>query len=254
MYRKNVEQKGKLNPHVSVDCAIFGFDFEELKILLIERVKPTEIPNDYFFRNISLPGNLILDNEDLDTSAKRVLRELTGLDNIFMEQFYTFGDPNRVKSKYDEEWLKSIREEPTARVITVAYYSLVKLDKLNLHAASFAQNASWYPVSKIPDLAFDHNQIVYKAIQSLKHKLHTEPIGFELLPEKFTLGQLQKLYEIILNATLDKRNFRRKILSKKVLIPLMEKQVGVPHKQAQLYSFDKEKYEEMRTEMVGFDF
>jgi len=254
MYKKTHEQAGKLNPHVSVDCAIFGFDFEELKILLIEREQPSDIPKDYYYRNISLPGNLILDNEDLDTSAKRVLRELTGLSKIYMEQFYTFGDPNRVKSKYDEDWLKSIRDEPTARVITVAYYSLIKLDKLNLHAASFAKNAAWYPISKIPDLAFDHNQIVHKALYALKQKLHMEPVGFELLPEKFSLGQLQKLYEAILGQPLDKRNFRRKILSKKVLIPLLEKQSGVPHKQAQLYSFDSAKYEAMRKEMVGFDF
>jgi hypothetical protein len=254
MYKKQASATGILNPHVSVDCVIFGFDFEELKILLIEREQPNDIPKDSNYRSISLPGNLILDNEDLDISAKRVLRELTGLDKIFLEQFYTFGDPNRVKSKYDEEWLKSMRDEPTARVITIAYYSLVKLKKLDLHASSFARNASWFPISKIPALAFDHNQIVYKALIALKQKLHTEPIGFELLPEKFSLGQLQKLYEIILGNPLDKRNFRRKILSKKVLKPLLEKQSGVPHKQAQLYSFDKEKYETMRKEMVGFDF
>ena len=251
MYSKQTNHTGKLNPHVSVDCVIFGFDFEELKVLLIERQSKSNNETD---RNISLPGNLIFDDEDLDTSAKRVLSELTGLDEIYLEQFYTFGDPNRVKKSYDQEWLKSVRDEPTARVITVAYFSLVKLDSLKPQASSFATKADWFPLSDIPELAFDHNQILQKATLALKHKLHTEPIGFELLPERFTLSQLQKLYELILNTSLDKRNFRRKILSKKVLIPLNEKQKGVPHKQAQLYSFDNNKYELMKKEFIGFDF
>jgi len=251
MYSNQTNHTGKLNPHVSVDCVIFGFDFEELKVLLIERQSKSNNETD---RNISLPGNLIFDDEDLDTSAKRVLNELTGLDQIYLEQFYTFGDPNRVKKSYDQEWLKSVRDEPTARVITVAYFSLVKLDSLKPQASSFAMKADWFPLSDIPELAFDHNQILQKATLALKHKLHTEPIGFELLPERFTLSQLQKLYELILNTSLDKRNFRRKILSKKVLIPLNEKQKGVPHKQAQLYSFDNNKYELMKKEFIGFDF
>jgi 8-oxo-dGTP diphosphatase len=251
MYSKQTNHTGKLNPHVSVDCVIFGFDFEELKVLLIERQSKSNNATD---RNISLPGNLIFDDEDLDTSAKRVLSELTGLDQIYLEQFYTFGDPNRVKKSYDQEWLKSVRDEPTARVITVAYFSLVKLDSLKPQASSFAKNADWFPLSDIPELAFDHNQILQKATLALKHKLHTEPIGFELLSDRFTLIQLQKLYEVILNTSLDKRNFRRKILSKKVLIPLNEKQKGVPHKQAQLYSFDNNKYELMKKDFIGFDF
>jgi 8-oxo-dGTP diphosphatase len=146
------------------------------------------------------------------------LYELTGLTNIFLEQFYAFGDPLRVKNEYDAEWLKSMREEPMARVITVAYYSLVKLDEYKPTAASFAKKAEWHPISSIPLLAFDHNQILDKALDSLKSKLKSQPIGFELLPEKFTLGQLQKLYEIILGRELDKRNFRRKILNKNILV------------------------------------
>jgi hypothetical protein len=252
MYSKLNTNNGKLNPHVSVDCVIFGFDFEELKVLLIERGPHSSSLVDE--RSLTLPGNLIFDDEDLDTSAKRVLKELTGLDDIYLEQFYTFGDPNRVKNVHDQAWLKSVREEPSARVITVAYFSLVNLNSFTPQASSFAKKADWFPLSNIPDLAFDHNQILQKALLALKHKLHTEPVGFELLPEKFTLGQLQKLYEVILNASLDKRNFRRKILSKKVLIPLHEKQKGVPHKQAQLYSFDGNKYELMKKEFIGFDF
>jgi len=221
------KNKSKLNPHVSVDCVIFGFDFDELKVLLIER-ENLSAEGGLSIRNFSLPGNLISDDENLDQSAKRVLYELTGLTNI--------------------------REEPSARVITVAYYSLVKLDAYSPTAASFAKKAEWYPITTIPALAFDHNHIVNKAFETLKSKLQSQPLGFELLPEKFTLGQLQKLYEIILGTELDKRNFRRKILNKKILIPLIEKQKGVPHKQAQLFMFDKEKYEEVKNTYFGFDF
>jgi 8-oxo-dGTP diphosphatase len=252
-YSSIENNKSKLNPHVSVDCVIFGFDFDELKVLLIERENPSS-EGGLSIRNFSLPGNLISDDENLDQSAKRVLYELTGLTNIFLEQFYAFGDPERVKRKHDTEWLKSIREEPSARVITVAYYSLVKLDAYIPTASSFAKKAEWYPITSIPALSFDHNHIVNKAIETLKLKLQSQPLGFELLPEKFTLGQLQKLYEVVLGTELDKRNFRRKILNKKILVPLIEKQKGVPHKQAQLFMFDKEKYEEVKNTYFGFDF
>lgn len=244
--------KAKLNPHVSVDCVIFGFDFDELKVLLIDRASQSGEQEKYY-RTMQLPGNLIRDDETLDQSAKRVLYELTGLTNIYLDQFYAFGDPERVKAKYDTEWLKSMREEPSARVITVAYYSLVKLELYKPTAASFAKKAEWVPISAIPSLAFDHNQILNKAIETLKIKLRHKPIGFELLPEKFTLGQLQKLYEVILGTELDKRNFRRKILNKKILTPLIEKQKGVPHKQAQLFMFNKENYKMLQDISYTFD-
>ncbi|MFN5208675.1 MAG: NUDIX hydrolase [Bacteroidota bacterium] len=249
----DMQASAKLNPHVSVDCVIFGFDGDEIKVLLIERKVPLGYPKNRPFRNLLLPGNLISDDEDLDTSARRVLFELTGLSDIFLEQFYAFGDPERVKNEYDADWLRSIRDEPMARVITVAYFSLVKPDSYQPSASLFAKKAGWYPISAVPPLAFDHNNILNKALVALKDKLKSQPIGFELLPEKFTLGQLQKLYELVLGRELDKRNFRRKILNKKILIPLVEKQKGVPHKQAQLFMFDKETYEVMRTSYFGFD-
>ncbi|MBX7202775.1 MAG: NUDIX domain-containing protein [Bacteroidia bacterium] len=240
-----------LNPHVSVDCVIFGFDEGELKVLLIERnLQKT----DHESRKFSLPGNLVDDNEDLDTSAKRILKELTNLENIYMEQFFAFGDPNRVKSSSDAQWLNAVRELPTARVITVAYYSLVKIADSEPAAASFARKAFWCPVSEVPALAFDHNQILDKARQSLKIKLRMQPVGFELLPEKFTLGQLQRVYETILGTSLDKRNFRRKILNKGFLKALPEKQKGVPHKRALLYEFDKVTYDRLSSEQFNFDF
>jgi len=239
------------NPHVSVDCVIFGFDEGELKVLLIERGIDA---SDHQTRPYSLPGNLINDDEDLDTSAKRVLKELTSLGNIYMQQFYAFGDPNRVKNASDAQWLSAVRDVPNARVITVAYYSLVKIGDYQPSAASFARKAFWCPVSQVPELAFDHNLILETALRSLKNKLRIEPIGFELLPKKFTLGQLQKVYETILGTTLDKRNFRRKILNKDFLKPLQEKQKGVPHKRARLFEFDQERYENLKSGQFNFEF
>jgi hypothetical protein len=241
----------QLNPHVSVDCVIFGFDESELKVLLIERDLDIVDQTSTLY---SLPGNLVNDNEDLDTSAKRVLFELTNLDNIYMEQFFAFGDPNRVKGSSDERWLNAVRDVPNARVITVAYYSLVKLSDYQPAASSFAKKVFWCPVSQVPSLAFDHNQILKQALTSLKVKLRVQPIGFELLPDKFTLGQLQKVYETILGTTLDKRNFRRKILNKGFLKPLQEKQKGVPHKRARLFEFDKKAYDKLKTDQFYFEF
>ncbi len=242
---------GLQNPHVSVDCVIFGFEEGDLKVLLIER---NIDDSDFQSKRYSLPGNLINDNEDLDTSAKRILRELTSLENLYLQQFYAFGDPNRVKSSADAQWLNAVRDVPTARVITVAYYSLVKLDDYQPSAASFARKAFWCSIHQIPDLAFDHNQILDSALRSLKNKLRVEPIGFELLPKKFTLGQLQRVYETILGTTLDKRNFRRKILNKDFLKPLQEKQKGVPHKRARLFEFDQERYESLQSGQFSFEF
>lgn len=219
---------------------IFGFDGERLKVLLIDRdqaIKDASTPKIY-----ALPGNLIREDEDLDAAAKRVLKELTGLVDIYLEQFGSFGDPNRLTKEHDLAWLKSIRAEPDARVITVAYYSLIRADQYKLHASGFAKDAFWHDINKLPALGFDHREIIDEALQALKFKSKYQPLGFELLPEKFTLGQLQKLYEAILSTELDKRNFRRKIMKMSFLVPLKEKQIGVPHKPARYFTFDKEKY------------
>ncbi|MEM0998113.1 MAG: NUDIX domain-containing protein [Bacteroidota bacterium] len=241
-----------LNPHVSVDCVIFGFDFDRLNVLLIERDIHAPHKNNIPQRRFALPGNLVDDNENLDESARRVLRELTNLDDIYLEQFYAFGSPNRVQNEYDRHWLRTMRADPDARVITIAYFSLVKLSDYHPSPSSWARSAVWCPVEDIPDLAFDHNEIMDKAIVSLRNMLATRPIAFKLLPEKFTFGQLQKVYEVVMGTTFDKRNFRRKITNMKILIPLEEKQQGVPHKPARLYRFDSDKYREMLTEDLVF--
>ncbi|MFN8276154.1 MAG: NUDIX domain-containing protein [Chitinophagales bacterium] len=229
-----------LNPHVSVDCVIFGYDGQDLKVLLIER-DPASTRGAHW----ALPGNLVRDDEDLDQSAQRILNELTGLNNIYLEQLYAFGDPSRVRRDEDAAWLQQMRAEPQARVITVAYFALIKLENLVLRPDSFARKSEWYPLNKIPKLAFDHNDILAKAVQTLKRRTHHTPIGFELLPRKFTLGQLQKLYEAILGDELDKRNFRRKMKKLNILQPLAEKQRDVAHKPAQLYRFNARIYAQL---------
>lgn len=251
-------QNPKLNPHVSVDCVIFGFDFNKLNVLLIERKDGVLLNNQFESNGLAqaewaLPGDHIREDENLDQSATRVLRELTNLDNIYLEQFHAFGGPNRA-TENDRRWMRSIRKDPNARVITVAYFSLVRIDQYHPSAASFAKDAAWFPIDEIPPLAFDHNKIVKKALSALRLQLKLEPIGFELLPPKFTLSQLRKLYEIILGAELEKRNFRRKILKNDFLIQLEEKQKGVPHKAARLYRFDKERYEAKKEKQDDFSF
>ena len=241
----------KLNPNVSVDCVIFGFDTEKLKVLLIDRGQEPGAQSEKVY---ALPGNLIKTDENLDQAADRVLKELTGLKNIFLEQFGSFGDPDRLNKESDLQWLKSIRAEPDARVITVAYYSLIKIDQYELHASSFAKEAYWYDIDNLPTLGFDHLKIIEAGLKELKFKSKYEPLGFELLPEKFTLSQLKHLYEAILGTDLDKRNFRRKILKKDFLIPLEEKQIGVPHKPAQYFVFNKKKYEDYRQNVDDFYF
>lgn len=235
---------GNVNPNVSVDCVIFGFDGERLKVLLIDREQHIENDQDKVY---ALPGNLIRNDENLDEAAERVLRELTGLHDIFLEQFGSFGDPERLTKEHDLLWLKSIRAQPDARVITVAYYSLIRSDEIELHASGFAKDAKWHNIDELPSLGFDHAEIIDTALKELKFKSKYQPIGFELLPEKFTLGQLQKLYEAILNTELDKRNFRRKILKMSFLVPSQEKQIGVPHKPARYFTFDKDKYQDYKS-------
>lgn len=222
---------------VSVDCVVFGFDDQKLKILVIEQKQPAGGAPIKLQK--AIPGDLVQDDESLDEAARRVLLELTSLEGIYLKQFKAFGNPERVRGLKDQEWLRSFRNHPERRVLTIGYYSLVKMDEFNPKAASFAGKAQWIDVYKIPDLAFDHNDIIDEALAMLRHELVTNNIGFELLPEKFTLSQLQRLHEIILDKKLDKRNFRKNALKNEALKALDEKQKGVLHKPAQLFQYQK---------------
>ncbi len=222
-----------INPNVSVDCVVFGFDNQSLKVLLIEQKPLDGKPG-----HMALPGDLVLNNESLDDAAARVLKELTGIEGIFLRQFHTFGDPDRVKKVEDLDWLQSYRDQPDARVITVGYYALVKMDEFETEASSFAERVFWQDIHDVPKLAFDHNSITDAALIRLREEFGNRRVGFELLPEKFTLSQLQSLYEAIEDRELDKRNFRKKVLKEKLVTPLEEKQTGVVHKPARLYSLN----------------
>jgi 8-oxo-dGTP diphosphatase len=240
----------RLNPHISVDCVIFGFDGKHLKVLLIERARVHEEKPDVPSGLLKLPGNLITDVEDLDHSASRVLKELTGLDHIFLKQFAVFGSPDRLNNANDLLWLRATSNLPVDRVVTVAYYSLVKINESN-PTESLLDKTSWLKISEVPQLIFDHHLIINNALEALRKELRTEPIGFELLPKKFSLRQLQNLYEVILGNKLDNRNFRKKIGKLEYLIPQPEKERGVNHKPAQLYKFDKKLFLKKRKD-VGF--
>jgi len=223
---------------ISVDCVVFGFDDKKLKVLLIEQKQPKTGPALTRLQN-ALPGDLVQDDESFDKAAQRVLKELTSLEGIYLKQFHAFGDPKRVKNLKDREWLRTFRAHPERRVITVGYYSLVNLYDYSPKASSFAGKTKWIDVYSIPELAFDHNNIVNHALETFRHELIADHIGFELLPDKFTLTQLQHLHEIILNKKLDKRNFRKVVLKMGSVTPLDEKLTGTPHKPAQLFKFQK---------------
>lgn len=223
----------QFNFAVSIDCVLFGFDGGELKILLIER-------NEEPFKDWwALPGNLVDEDESVEQSASRILHELTGLSDVYMEQYYTFGEVDR---------------HPQGRVITVAYYAMLRLggDKALKPLTTYAKKAQWINVSELPKLAFDHQHIFDKGLEKIKRRIKHLPIAFELLPEKFTLTQVQNVYELILGKKLDKRNFRKKILSFGVLKELDEKQKGVSFRAATLYKFDKRKYAKLFGKEISF--
>lgn len=225
--------------NVSVDCVVFGFDDEarKLKVLLIEKKVNPHLPSDEKMQT-ALPGDLIRSDEDINESARRVLYSLTNLGDIYLRQFKTFGDPQRVQSSKDQEWLNNFRQEPNERVITIGYVSLVRMEDYSPVASYFANKVIWADINEVPFLAFDHNQIVSDAFSFIKSEIDQE-LTSELLPKKFTLSQLQELYEIVLNEKLDKRNFRKKMISKGQLEETDEKQTGVSHKPAKLYTFKK---------------
>jgi 8-oxo-dGTP diphosphatase len=222
-------------PSVTVDCVVFGLDGldqEDLKVLLIERGRPP------FVGCWALPGGFVEMDEDLETAARRELQEETGVQIDYLEQLYTFGAPGR---------------DPRGRVISVAWYALVRTLDHTPTGADDANEAAWFPVVSPPPLAFDHQRILTMAHERLKAKIRYAPVGFNLLPEQFTLRQLQRLYEILLERPLDKRNFRRKLLSMGLLIETQELQQDVPHRAARLYRFDPRRYQELTTQGFVFD-
>ena len=221
--------------NLSIDCVVLGFDEDQkLKVLLIKKFINEK--NDYQF---ALPGDLVGMSEDLLEGAERILKSLTSLDNLFLKQFQAFGNPERTKQKKDQSWLKMYRKKPKERVVTVGYIALVKMEDYIPHASSFAVDAEWVELNKISsELAFDHNIILDNGIAYLRDQLDPQLVA-NLLPSKFTLSQLQNLYEILLDQKLDKRNFRKNILKIDLIRKTEEKQKGVSHKPAHLYIYKK---------------
>ena len=231
---------------ISVDEVIFGYDDDKLKVL----IRSENVPNNgEIYLEWKFPGNQVRRNETIEETSSRILKEQTGLENIFVKQFKVFSDPNRLKRKiYEYEWVKPRLTDD--RVITVGFYSLINVNDVD--NSMLIEDAKWADAYEIKELMFDHNDIFDEAFKKLRYDLLHEPLVFELLPLKFTLTQMQKLYEAIFNTTYDKRNYRRKVNKMPYLIPLDEIQTGVSHKPARLYSFDRDIYEKTRTERFDF--
>lgn len=241
---------------VSVDCVLFGFGKDGLQVLLsqinqdelkkllpqqasLEQIKDIYekhpvLTSDHYW---NLFGGHIPEDQDIDDFAKDLIFQATGLDSIYLKQIQAFGSLERV---------------PHVRVITIGYYSLINPEYHNLKKSNLAKSLQWFNLNELPPLCFDHEQIIGKALEKLREEVMYHPVGFHLLPEKFTLTEIQSLYEVILNKKMDTRNFRKKLLKMGLLIDSTEKQKNVAHRAAKLYKFDIEVYEKLKNEGLKF--
>ena len=230
--------------HISLDCVVFGFHDNQLKVLLL-RMK--------FSKEWALPGGFVKEDESIETAATRVLKQRTGLDDIFLKQFKVFSDPQRSNTNPAVQDLIDSGANPdqawfNQRFISVGYYALVDFSKVEPQPDNFSDLCVWKPLSEVDSLILDHIQILNKALQNLRMQLNYQPIGYNLLPEKFTMPELQKLYETILGKELDRRNFQRKMLSYNILNKLEERKTGGAHKAPFLYEFNLENYQKALNE------
>lgn len=225
--------------HISLDCVVFGFHNNQLKVLLLH-MKNTGI--------WALPGGFVCEDESMEVAANKVLKERTGLAEIFLHQFHVFSDP--LRSKHNPAVSDMILAGKTypekswfdQRFISVGFYALVEFSQVQPQPDSFSDICEWINLDNIGNLMMDHNEILQKALQTLRMQITFQPIGYNLLPEKFTLSELRKLYETILGKELDRRNFQRKILAYDILTRLDEVRQGVAHKAPVLYKFNLENY------------
>lgn len=226
-----------MQTYVSVDCVVFGFENNQLHVLLVQRNTPELSGKDF-----KLPGSLIYQQEDADSAAHRVLFELTGLRKMTLKQFKVFTSPKRASNEEDLKWLEFEYNNKINRLITIAYLYLSKINrKLNIVAKY--STVKWCPVSELPKMPFDHNQIIEEALKEIRTWVAKEPaILFDLLPTKFTASDLRHLYEAIYYQEYDVRNFHKKMIKMEYIVPLEEKQENVSHRAARYYKFDKVKY------------
>ncbi len=236
---KSVEIEN-IHPGLSVDCVLFGFDNNELKILLL-KLKSIE--------KWALPGGFVEKDKDVSEGANKVLKERIGLENIFLKQFYLFGDVARNLNSHATPLIENgiisgdLKEWFQQRFVTVGFYALVEYSKVKETTVDFtSESCEWYSIHNLPEMIIDHKEIISKAHSTLKKELNSEPIGLNLLPKQFTIPELQTLYEIILEKKLDRRNFSRKMLNYHILIATNQRRAGVRHKAPKLYEFDEIKY------------
>lgn len=219
------------HPSVTTDCVIFGFDGGKLEVLLVERgLEP-------YKGRWAFPGGFVKMDESCEEGALRELEEETALKGTYVQQFHTYSDPNR---------------DPRERVITVAFFALVRIQEVE--AGDDANKAQWFAIDEVPQLAFDHDVILRDALKRLRERIHFQPIGFELLPEKFTMRQLQNLYEAILDVHFDRGNFSKKMLHFNILTPLDETVRPTPKREARLYRFNKESYDDLKQKGFRLEF
>jgi 8-oxo-dGTP diphosphatase len=223
-------------PGLSLDCVVFGFHENQLKVLLL-RWKDTDA--------WSLPGGFILKAESIDAAAQRVLRERTGLDELFLQQFHVFGEAVRYDAA--RNWQRmglSMKPDGTwpDRTVTVGYYALVEYSQVTPSPDALTDECRWWDLPEVPELLFDHNRIVEVALKTLRTQLSWQPVGYSLLPEKFTMPELQRLYETLLGQKLDPRNFYKKMLGLGILERLDERRTGGAYKSPYLYRFRREAY------------
>ncbi|QMU27507.1 NUDIX hydrolase [Adhaeribacter radiodurans] len=233
---KFADENTSLIPQLTLDCIILGFHNNQLRVLLL-RWKNTQ--------EWSLPGGPVRQNESVNAAAQRILKERTGLDQIFLQQFHVFGEVERYNRAEIQEKLKLIFDPNLwyERAVSIGYYALVDYSSVTPTPDAYTDECQWWDIQDIPKLLFDHNHIIQVALQALRHQLSWQPIGYNLLPHEFTLPELQKLYETILDRKLDPRNFQRKLLGLGILERLPTRRKGGAHKSPYLYRFDKEKYE-----------
>lgn len=219
------------HPAVTTDCTIFGFDGSNLQILLIKRgIEP-------YKGKWALPGGFLNPDESAEAGALRELKEETGIESAYIEQFHTYSEPNR---------------DPRERVITIAHLALIKLQEVK--GGDDAADARWFPIDEVPQLAFDHDAILRDAISRLRERMHFHPIGYDLLPDKFTLKELQNLYESVLGVRFDRRNFAKKMLHLGILTRLEETVWPTPKREANLFQFNIAKYEELKQRGFHLEF
>lgn len=234
-------------PQLSIDCVIFGFHDNQLKVLLLQWKDSNRW---------CLPGGFIFKEEHIHDSAVRILKDRTGLSDIYLKQFYAFGDPNRVRGKHVFKQASTVKMPDwlMKRFVTIGYWSLVEFSKVVPVPDEFSKECTWCDIDKVPSLILDHNHILEKALQSLRLDLNDYPVGKDLLSEKFTMPELQRLYETILGKTLDRRNFQKKVLALGILERQKERKQGGAHKAPFLYCFDFKKYKKALKEGLKFGF